>query len=205
MILDKQIIVPLGAKNIKYYESLGYQIPYGIDKKKRRRVEKEKGLLVYVKDIPITSPVLVNVNCEDCGAERKVQYGTIVGRLNSSFHKNGETLCSSCANSRMSGENSAAYIHGNSLYPMYRNNARRRGISFDLDVKEFEALIPSNCYYCSDKSNGIDRWNSNLGYTINNCVPCCKECNFLKNNTNPDLFIERIKKMYNTLKIKGLI
>lgn len=205
MILDKQIIVPLGAKNIKYYESLGYQIPYGIDKKKRKRVEKEKGLLVYIKDIPITSPVLVNVSCEDCNETRVVQYGTLAGRTNSSFLKNGETICSKCANKRMSGENSGAYKHGNLLYPMYRNNAKRRGIKFELNIKEFESLIPSKCYYCSEDSNGIDRWNSDLGYILKNCVPCCKECNFLKNNTNPDLFIERIKKMYNTLKLKGLI
>lgn len=205
MILDKQVRVKLGAKNIEYYKSLGYEIPYNSDKKKRLRVNKEEGLLVFIKDIPITSPTIVNVMCEDCEQVRKVQYGTLAGRSNSNFLKNGETLCSNCANKRMSGENNAQYKHGNSLYPMYRNNARKRNIFFDLSIEEFEKLIPSNCFYCSDKSNGIDRWDSNIGYVFDNCVPCCKECNFLKNNTNPDLFVSRIGKMYETLKLKGLL
>lgn len=137
MILDKIVKVSLGPMNIKYYESLGYNIPYDLDSRKRKRVNKKEGLFVFIKDIPLTSPVIVNVMCEDCKKERKIQYGTLAGRGNSSYLKNGETLCSNCANSRMSGEKSGAYKHGNILYPMYRNNAKRRGISFELSVSDF--------------------------------------------------------------------
>ncbi len=30
--------------------------------------------------------------------------------------------------------------------------------------------------------NGIDRLDNALGYTLDNCVPCCKRCNQAKNN-----------------------
>jgi 5-methylcytosine-specific restriction endonuclease McrA len=28
--------------------------------------------------------------------------------------------------------------------------------------------------------NGIDRKNNSLEYTLENCVPCCRQCNFAK-------------------------
>lgn len=30
--------------------------------------------------------------------------------------------------------------------------------------------------------NGLDRVNNDLPHTLENCVPCCKFCNFAKNN-----------------------
>jgi hypothetical protein len=205
MILDKEIKINLAPKSIQYFKSIGYILPMGKDIRGRDRVAKEKGLIVRVCDLPITSSFRVSVQCEDCNKIRKVQYGTLMGRLNSSFTKRHQTLCSICANKRMSGKNSGVYKHGNLLYPQYRNNAKRRGIVFKLNIEEFESLIPGLCFYCGDNSNGIDRWESNKGYTKENCVPCCTDCNFLKNNVKPDIFINRIKKMYFTLKTKGLI
>jgi hypothetical protein len=205
MILDKKVMVKIGGRNVKYFQSMGYSIPKEIDRRKRVVTPKKTSILVDIQDLPPTASVKVLVRCEDCGIERKVQYGSIFFRRSQSYQKTGETLCSNCANTRMSGKNSGAYKHGNILFPQYRNNARRRGIHFNLTVEQFEALIPSTCFYCGDKSGGIDRWKSEIGYEFENCVPCCSECNFLKNNTDPDVFIKRIGNMYETLKKKGLL
>ena len=47
------------------------------------------------------------------------------------------------------------------------------------------------------KFNGIDRIDSNIGYTVNNCVPCCTICNHMKNDLTTDEFYNHIKLLYN--------
>jgi hypothetical protein len=49
------------------------------------------------------------------------------------------------------------------------------------------------------EANGIDRINNNEGYTIDNCVPCCGRCNYLKCDTSYDEFLSWISKAYNHL------
>lgn len=44
--------------------------------------------------------------------------------------------------------------------------------------------------------NGIDRKDSSKGYTIDNCVPCCTECNTMKSDLPLDVFYNRIDKIY---------
>ena len=63
-----------------------------------------------------------------------------------------------------------------------RHSATRRNIFWDLENEDVEKIINSRCYYCSKlvAFNGIDRVDSNKGYTKDNCVPCCKKCNFMK-------------------------
>ena len=194
MIKDTKVLVGLGSKNIEYYKKLGYVLPTGKDSRGRTRIIKENGLWVDIKDLPSSSNVKVTVICDDCGEERKVCYSTLDYRKNSSYNKNGETLCTKCANKRMSGENSGAYIHGNSQYSFYKHNAKRRNIMFELTIDEFEKSVPNNCFYCDEPSKGIDRWDSTIGYVSHNCLPCCSHCNFIKNNTDPQIFIDKIKK-----------
>lgn len=54
--------------------------------------------------------------------------------------------------------------------------------------------------------NGVDRVDSFKNYDLNNCVPCCTTCNKYKGE---DLSLEQMNnhiiKIYNNLKIKGLI
>ncbi len=50
-----------------------------------------------------------------------------------------------------------------------------------LTEHEFEELVQKDCFYCGKIGpNGIDRVNNKLGYSKNNCVPCCKHCNYVK-------------------------
>ena len=77
-----------------------------------------------------------------------------------------------------------------------RNAARCRGIKFSLSWTQVKVLVTDRCVYCGVlpsvhsgrfrnpswqvPCNGIDRVDSSRGYTIRNCVPCCKECNHAK-------------------------
>ena len=89
-----------------------------------------------------------------------------------------------------------------------------------LDFNTFSELSKSECKYCgleyskeiedrlnesnnkkrlSDeilKINGIDRIDSNVGYTKENSVSCCKYCNFAKHTMSEDDFYKWIRRVY---------
>ena len=77
----------------------------------------------------------------------------------------------------------------------YRQNARKRGISFDLNFKDFENFISSPCYFCGGDGYGIDRVNNHLGYEVGNCVACCTLCNKMKSDIDLNLFIDQCVKI----------
>lgn len=90
----------------------------------------------------------------------------------------------------------------------YLQSAKKRKIDWEIDDKYFFELITSNCYYCGSEprsltktsnhkmfTTGIDRIDSNKGYTKNNCVPCCSFCNFAKNKYSLDEFEEWIERL----------
>lgn len=99
------------------------------------------------------------------------------------------------------------------VFNNYKQSAKKNDRAFDLSRELFEKLISSDCYYCGlppsikrdsynnrDKEsfyyNGIDRKDNNQGYIIENSVPCCTECNFLKKDYNEKEFLELIKRIY---------
>jgi len=51
--------------------------------------------------------------------------------------------------------------------------------------------------------NGIDRIDSSKGYTIDNCVSCCTECNYAKHEMSVDEYKSFIQRVYNFLILKG--
>ena len=89
-----------------------------------------------------------------------------------------------------------------------------------MPLSTFAKLIKSPCRYCgigsskeiedrlneskskkrmSDhilKCNGIDRINSDLGYTVDNSTPCCKLCNFAKHTMTEVDFYSWVKRVY---------
>ncbi len=104
----------------------------------------------------------------------------------------------------------------NNMFAQYRKNAINRNISFDLTHIEFSNLIDKNCHYCgvgpklkafgdnrmSQRNvngnfiyTGIDRKDSNQGYHYENCVTCCKTCNFAKNDMSYNEFIEYLDRL----------
>lgn len=140
----------------------------------------------------------------DCGAITSVT----TRNLNS-----GNTESCGCIrwnSARIRGENSAL----NRLYCHYRISARKRSLEFEFTLDEFKQITSQNCYYCNQTPsqiakaptvkieqltyiyNGIDRLDSNLGYTLENSVPCCWRCNEGKNNISEREFYDWIKRVY---------
>lgn len=44
--------------------------------------------------------------------------------------------------------------------------------------------------------NGLDRINSKLGYTSDNIVTCCQDCNFMKQDYTVEEFLHKVKQIY---------
>lgn len=114
--------------------------------------------------------------------------------------------------------------HINNIRKHYKSSAKTRGIKFDLEYDDIKKIVVKRCYYCgleysniskgrSDGNkcgvfyyNGIDRIDSNKGYTKDNIVPCCKFCNIAKNTMSQYEFynlVQRIHSYYTKDKIVG--
>lgn len=101
----------------------------------------------------------------------------------------------------------------------YKNQAKKRGLDFLLTEDQFGVLTKLPCHYCGIDAqqisrssattgltavgrkrgsyiyNGIDRINNNIGYIIDNCVPCCIICNRAKSDMGYDNFISWIDQL----------
>lgn len=123
----------------------------------------------------------------DCGNEKEVGGFCLHQRENSTR---------SCGCSYTIPNNGSAL---NDLHLTYKRSASDRGVTFSLPRDLFEKLIASPCHYCGRPPyalhrrvlpyTGIDRVNNDLGYTPENSIPCCKECNGAKSKMTAEQFI----------------
>tara|TARA_R110000782_G_scaffold125378_1_gene216987 strand:+ start:134 stop:724 length:591 start_codon:yes stop_codon:yes gene_type:complete len=101
-----------------------------------------------------------------------------------------------------------------------RRHSNKNMIGAVIDFEVFKKLSNDSCKYCglehskkiedrlnesknqkrlSDEVlliNGIDRIDSNIGYTKANCVTCCRFCNFAKHTMSENEFYKWIRRVY---------
>jgi len=104
----------------------------------------------------------------------------------------------------------------------YKQHAKRKKVKFELTKDEFKDLTSRNCFYCNEPPeykdffttvrgkvyrknggaylNGIDRIDSDKGYTLDNCVPCCTKCNLAKRTMSYEEFRNWIFKVHDYMK-----
>ena len=90
-------------------------------------------------------------------------------------------------------------------YKLYIRSAKRRCLVFEIDADFAISLFLSNCYYCNNGPNplnGIDRINNDKGYTVENCVSCCKMCNEIKLNHSTEEILIHLQKIIDHMKQK---
>ena len=107
------------------------------------------------------------------------------------------------------------------VYLSCSSGAERRGIEFRLSKEDVLMISSLPCNYCGglpEEStyrmggrntrervgsglfvHGIDRVDNGVGYTLENSVPCCKVCNFMKGKLGIRDFKNHIKKINNHL------
>jgi len=120
--------------------------------------------------------------CE-CGTVRDVRGNDL---------KNGDSTSCGCKRDEKRGQNRLRPYE--SIYNLILKNPDKHKV--DLTYEQFVKFTEINeCSYCKSsvnwsaydyKKNGsaynLDRKDSNLGYSIENCVVSCKRCNRAKNN-----------------------
>lgn len=133
-----------------------------------------------------------NAQCLRCNNFRTIRTDRINHNLQS---------CSNCSNSLQKEIADKKYLKlrkYKKVYNSYKGNAKNKNIEFYLTLENIIELVDSSCYYCGDEnSNGIDKVNAKEGYYMRNCVPCCRTCNFMKNNFTIYEFFEKIDAIYN--------
>lgn len=106
----------------------------------------------------------------------------------------------------------------NFLLRSYTYRAKKLGVSFELTRDQFKSFIFDSCHYCGQVPsrstvrydfngnilyNGIDRKENELGYSLNNCVSCCSDCNYLKKDRSYGCFLDKIRQIYETSIVCG--
>lgn len=86
----------------------------------------------------------------------------------------------------------------NKLFISYMSRAKIKNRKFELTKEIFNDLLKMNCNYCGYsefiKHNNmtIDRVDSYSHYTLDNCVPACACCNYMKNKIDLNIFKSKI-------------
>ena len=148
--------------------------------------------------------------------------------INASKLKSGHTKSCGCLNDEKRSIKAAKMIAKTKKYHPSIRTARRiwkkRYSDGTITFEQFLELSQKNCYYCNvepnniqnsaleDKKsskyakengnfkyNGLDRIDNNKGHDYDNCVSCCKHCNYSKRDRSLDDFKEWVKKIYNNL------
>ena len=103
------------------------------------------------------------------------------------------------------------------LLNQYKSNAKNRALSFELSDEQFKELTTLACHYCNSPPtqisystaartqesrkrsayvyNGVDRADNTKGYTVDNCVTCCGNCNKAKLDMSYQEFNEWIDRL----------
>lgn len=97
-ILEEDVWVEIGGNNLRYYESLGYDIP---KRRRNNKVSKDNltvprgtRILVKVKDLPRNSSTKITKICDICGNHIPNQeYGAVMSRR---IERDGKDRCYKC-------------------------------------------------------------------------------------------------------------
>jgi 5-methylcytosine-specific restriction endonuclease McrA len=102
---------------------------------------------------------------------------------------------------------------------VYTDSASKRKLSFDLSKDQFRHLTSSPCHYCGSRPtmikmrhndwtsyvfNGVDRVDNQKGYSLDNCVACCRTCNRGKGAWGYDYWVNYLKQLTDNAKSGGV-
>lgn len=150
------------------------------------------------------------IECK-CGNRRHIHLSEWKRLLTNTHKSHIQAGCRQCSllSTPIEKQTKAAYKN---LYDNLKSSCTRINRVCSLSLEEASTLYQSNCYYCGTapsnlykspnlnqftlRYSGIDRIDSNKGYTNTNVVSCCFNCNRAKSNLDQREFLELVKKIY---------
>ena len=143
----------------------------------------------------------------DCGTERRVLSGNL---------KRGSTRSCGCLAAEQAKRRKHALPEGracrNVLLLDYMRKAEDHRLEWGIPEEKFDELVAKNCHYCDSPPsntkrgrgnngvfvyNGIDRRDNTRGYLLDNVVPCCSVCNWMKRHLSVAEFLSHVRKISN--------
>jgi len=149
----------------------------------------------------------------DCGVEKIVKGSRL---------RSGATKSCGCWSKEVALSKIPKMIQKSTKYDPYQSLAvkvwKKHYDDDGLSFNDFMHLCQQNCHYCGQETynhlknkniifsyNGLDRIDSNLGHTLDNCVPCCIICNRGKSNQPYQQAIEWMRRLANNFNINKII
>lgn len=176
-LLSTEVEVALYSRNIKRFESLGYDIPRHVNKYGNLTIKPNTKILVNVKDLSHGSNVLVDVKCDNCNKEYKLSYYD----YNKSLH-DGRNYCNQCACKVLnSGENH--YLWDKQKTEEERAFGRRTIDGYTDFIKSVLMRDKYTCQCCKKKDvvlnvhhlNSYD-WFIDGRTDVKNGITLCEKC-----------------------------
>lgn len=143
--------------------------------------------------------------CE-CG---KLQY------IPTTFLKSGRSSsCRRCSEDIMAANSRIRDVKYRLFKDRIIQRLKKTGLDCTLDKDSYYEIAKQPCFYCDEEPkpyfpfkrklsgdeviyvNGVDRLDNTKGYHKNNCVACCKDCNYAKNDQSMEDFLGRVKRIY---------
>lgn len=193
----------------KAKSSISFGDKFGKITIKRRATDSEIMWYKYFRK-PVILGALFLCECE-CGV-RKLARSTDI--------KRGHIKSCGCEQQRyLTTRLSYGKAAFNDFLSKYKKSANLKGLVFELSRNQFKSLITQNCEYCGIPpskrapkkcyfgnivANGIDRVDNKKGYTLENCVPCCKQCNMAKRSLTVEEFKTWAIRLGNNLNKEGV-
>lgn len=145
MILDNYVEVKCVAQNVKYYESLGYEIPRRWNPLKYKYTIIPKSTIsVKVSDLSVNSGVIINALCDICNKNTKkitmVKYNRYTNNQREPFH------CKECAKIKRANTNLKKYG-----YPFVIMNPEIREKMENTMFEKYGVRNPSQSEYIQNK------------------------------------------------------
>jgi hypothetical protein len=138
--------------------------------------------------------------CEECGGLMTVMWSNFAGEERGRRGRRYTFMHKSCSDARWRRELAEQktkvpkeHVY-EKLMQKYRAGANRRTLVFELPLAVCSAMFEASCHWCGAlprphnhwkhvSVNGIDRLDNTKGYLLDNVVPCCTSCNFIKKDT----------------------
>ena len=145
MIIDKEVIIKIGSRNLTYYDKKGYNVNYGDVVK------------IKIDDLYEKTTTEIRVKCDNCGSEKKMQY-----RLyNNNLKKYNLYYCNKCKH--IKSKKTKLEIYGDENYNNYDKNRRtcleKYGVEHYNKLEEFKNKIKNTKLekYGTENYNNIEK------------------------------------------------